>query len=89
MSRSLLRQASCRFLAADRPRAVALDAFKPFNKEKSAEKSHGQNNESSRSDTKESQKNGGSKKEDKEGSSQRKQRRSWSQDLHRRFLHSL
>uniref|UniRef100_A0A7N0V924 HTH myb-type domain-containing protein n=1 Tax=Kalanchoe fedtschenkoi TaxID=63787 RepID=A0A7N0V924_KALFE len=65
------------------------EACKPLNEEKSVEKSHRQTNESSTSDTKESQKNGGSRKEDKEGSSQRKQRRSWSQDLHRRFLHSL
>lgn len=34
----------------------------------------------------ESQKSGGCKKE---GSSNRKQRRCWSQDLHRRFLNSL
>ncbi|XP_021649607.2 transcription factor HHO3-like isoform X2 [Hevea brasiliensis] len=32
---------------------------------------------------------GSSRKEEKEGESQRKQRRCWSQELHRRFLHSL
>lgn len=38
----------------------------------------------------ESQKIGGCKKDDKEGTtSKRKQRRCWSQDLHRRFLNSL
>uniref|UniRef100_A0A7N0UDH1 HTH myb-type domain-containing protein n=1 Tax=Kalanchoe fedtschenkoi TaxID=63787 RepID=A0A7N0UDH1_KALFE len=57
---------------------------------KSVEEIHGQTNGSSTSETKEPQKSGGSKKEDREGSlSRRKQRRSWSQDLHRRFLHSL
>jgi hypothetical protein len=32
---------------------------------------------------------GGNKKEDKEKGNQRKQRRCWSPELHRRFLHSL
>ncbi|KAK6242843.1 SANT/Myb domain - like 10 [Theobroma cacao] len=79
-------------------------AFQPFHREKTVEKSVpsvGKANASATStSTTESGSRGGgggeanngntnSKKEEKEGQPQRKQRRCWSPELHRRFLHAL
>ncbi|KAE8654470.1 putative uv excision repair protein rad23 [Hibiscus syriacus] len=73
-------------------------AFQPFHREKSLEKkSVGKGNASATStSTTESGSRGGAdngnsnKKEEKEvGQPQRKQRRCWSSELHRRFLHAL
>ncbi|XWS23276.1 hypothetical protein CRYUN_Cryun29cG0107500 [Craigia yunnanensis] len=76
-------------------------AFQPFHREKTVEKSVqsvGKANASAtRTSTTESGSRGeganngntNSKKEEKEGQPQRKQRRCWSPELHRRFLHAL
>lgn len=70
-------------------------AFHPFQKEKSIGKTNGAVAKSpasapatsSTADTVSGGSGGGNSKEDKEG--QRKQRRNWSPELHRRFLHAL
>ncbi|XVE53342.1 hypothetical protein DITRI_Ditri02bG0196500 [Diplodiscus trichospermus] len=76
-------------------------AFQPFHRQKTVEKSVqsvGKANTSATStSTTESGSRGGegdnngntNKKEEKEGQPQRKQRRCWSPELHRRFLHAL
>lgn len=78
-------------------------AFQPFQREKSVgktEQSAGKVNSSvpvaaASSTTETVTKSGGgggsgsSKKDEKEGQTQRKQRRCWSPELHRRFLHAL
>ncbi|XWS34006.1 hypothetical protein CRYUN_Cryun21dG0002400 [Craigia yunnanensis] len=78
-----------------------VGAFQPIHREKTVEKrvqSVGKANASATStSTTESGSRGeganngntNSKKEEKEGQPQRKQRRSWSPELHRRFLHAL
>lgn len=67
-------------------------AFQPFQREKSIGKTNGAVTKSpasapATSSTADGVSGGNSKKEDKEG--QRKQRRNWSPELHRRFLHAL
>ncbi|KAK9934808.1 hypothetical protein M0R45_021937 [Rubus argutus] len=67
-------------------------AFQPFQREKSIGKTNGAVAKSpasapATSSTADGVSGGNSKKEDKEG--QRKQRRNWSPELHRRFLHAL
>lgn len=74
-------------------------AFQPFHKEERAEKTSGSLSKAPSSSspvaaasstakaTTTSHSGGSSKREEKEG--HRKQRRCWSQDLHKRFLHAL
>lgn len=78
-------------------------AFQPFHREKCGEKKDQQQRlgkvntpvptaaASSTTDTAvgKGEKNDKDKDKDKEGQPQRKQRRSWSPELHRRFLHAL
>ncbi|XP_044488799.1 transcription factor HHO3-like [Mangifera indica] len=72
-------------------------AFQPFNREKSEGKAEQKANPcvpmaaaSSTAETVSKSGGGGSnKREDKDGQSERKQRRCWSPELHRRFLHAL
>ena len=78
-----------------------VGAFQPIHREKTVEKSvqsvRKANASATSTSTTESGSRGeganngntNSKKEEKEGQPQRKQRRSWSPELHRRFLHAL
>ncbi|XP_068327412.1 transcription factor HHO3-like [Pyrus communis] len=72
-------------------------AFQPFQREKSIGKTNGPVAKepysapatSSTTDTASGGSGGSNKKEEKDGQGQRKQRRNWSPELHRRFLHAL